>query len=79
MKEEKIIENVEVVETEKKSKAFVEKAKNKISKYGKKVGIAAGIIGVGVLGGVVLYTKLNGNSVDYVKEVSDLAEEVAEE
>lgn len=78
MKEEKIIKNVEVVETEKKSKAFVEKAKNKISKYGKKVGIAAGIIGVGVLG-VVLYTKLNGNSVDYVKEVSDLVEEVAKE
>lgn len=78
MKEEKIIENVEVVETEKKSKAFVEKAKNKISKYGKKVGIAAAIIGVGVLG-VVLYTKFNGNSVDYVEEVSDLAEEVAKE
>lgn len=78
MKEEKNIENVEVVETEKKSKAFVEKAKNKISKYGKKVGIAAAIIGVGVLG-VVLYTKFNGNSVDYVEEVSDLAEEVAKE
>lgn len=78
MKEEKIIENVEVVETEKKPKAFVEKAKNKISKYGKKVGIAAAIIGVGVLG-VVLYTKFDGNSVDYVEEVSDLAEEVAKE
>jgi len=72
MEEEKIVEIVdeeETVKTENDSKALVTKAKDKFVKYGKKAGVIAAGIGIGVLG-FILGSKTKDNSDDCYVETT---------
>lgn len=73
MADEKIVEIVgeeDTVQTENNSESLVLKAKDKFSRYGKKVGIIAAGIGIGVLG-FILGSKTEESHMDYIDTTID--------